>query len=279
MSLPTPPPDTGDSKEEPIDAPIYLIPLSKSAVSSSQLQANNKKRLASTTIPLYVSDLQKLSSHWRAGVPNALKLAPTLDTSYYTLGTDSNSHVVIQTEIEDECWVNYRHCELIPDPDRAAITVFNTSTTTFTVQNIDKRDPEMEILKKHSMPIGEGKWYLKLGRGLKFILIVPPRDPDPDQELLVPPRDPDTHQGLLVRRGSSQNLIRQCDMGVRLIGRTNRALIYRDQRCGIVVAAKVYKRIDLPFAARTWENEKNILAYLSAFQNVSFLLMTNLTHH
>lgn len=58
MSLPTPPPDTGGSKEEPIDAPIYLIPLSESALSSSQLQTNNKKRLASTAIPPYVSDLQ-----------------------------------------------------------------------------------------------------------------------------------------------------------------------------------------------------------------------------
>lgn len=279
MSLPTPPPDTGGSKEEPIDAPIYLIPLSESALSSSQLQANNKKRLASTAIPTYVSDLQKLSSHWRSGVSNALRLAPTLDTSYYTLGTDNNSHLVIRTEIEDECWVNYQHCQLIPDPDRAAITVFNTSRTTFTVQNIDKRDPELEILEKHSMPIGEGKWYLQLGRGLKFLLIIPPRDLDTHQELLVPPRNPDTHQGLLARRGSSQNLIRPCDMSVNIIGRTKRALIFRDERCGIVVAAKVYKRIDLAFAARTWENEKNILAYLSPFQNVRFLLMANLTHH
>lgn len=242
MSLPTPPPDTGGYKEGPVDAPIYLIPLSESARSSSQLQVNDKKRLAAT-----------------------LRLAPTLDTSYYTLGTGNNCDIVIQTVTERECWVNYHHCQLIPDPDKAAITVSNTSRTTFTVRDVYKRDPEVKILQRQAMSISEGKWYLTLGQGLRFLVIVPPCKPNIDL-------------GLLVRSGSSQNFFRPCDMGVKLIGCTKRAQIYVVQRRGIDVAAKVFTRNDLVSAARTWQNEKNILAYLSPFRNVSFLPIANLTY-
>lgn len=178
----TPPPDT---EERPINTPTYLIPLSKSALSSSQLQTN-QKRLAPT------AELKSLRSGWRAAISTAFRLAPTLKTSHYTLGTGNNNDIVIHTG-EDECWVNFQHCQLIPDPDRATITVSNKSRTTFTVQNINKRDAEVEILPSRPISISEGKWYLTLGQGLQFLVIVPPRNPD-------------IHRGLLIHSGPSQNL-------------------------------------------------------------------------
>lgn len=182
MSFPlTPPPDTG---KESIDTPIYLIPLSKSTCSSFRLQAN-QKRLAPSTIPSHISDLEDLGPVWRAGVSNALRLAPRLEITRYTLGSDNNSDIVIKTKTEDECWVNSQHCQLIPDPDGAAITVSNTSRTTFTVQNIDKRDPELEILPKRTISISHSNWYLTLGRGLKILVIVLPPHPDIHQRPLI----------------------------------------------------------------------------------------------
>lgn len=184
MSHPlTPPPDT---EEGPIDTPTYLIPLSKSAVSSTQLQTN-QKRLAST------AELKSLRSGWRAAISTAFRLAPTLETRHYTLGTSKNNDIVIHTDTDDECWVNCQHCQLIPNPDKAAITVSNTSRTAFTVQNKNKRDAEMEILPSRAISINKGKWYLTLGRGLEFLAIVPPCNPD-------------IHQGPLINSGPSQNL-------------------------------------------------------------------------
>ncbi|ODM18125.1 hypothetical protein SI65_05996 [Aspergillus cristatus] len=304
MSFPlTPPPDTG---KEPIDTPIYLIPLSKSARFSFQLQAN-QKRLAPSTIPSHISDLEDLGPVWRAGVSNALRLAPRLETTSYTLGSDNNSDIVVQTKTEDECWVNSQHCQLIPDPDRATITVSNTSTTTFTVQNMDERDPELEISPKQSISISQRKWYLTLGRGLKILVIVLPPDPDIHQRPLIqsrsskkparprsndktapsstPKKTPGRKKGRNVRSRNCQGhkarepvvFTRKINLPIptrgessrreEIITSTDRTRVFKFQHYGTVVAAKESRNAGSNSAAEVWENEKAILEHLKGHQH------------
>lgn len=310
MSFPlTPPPD--DKEEGLIDTPTYLIPLSPSALSSSQLQ-ENKERLASATTLRQISDLENISSNYSAGVSIALRLAPRLETSCYTIGSDSRSDIVIQTETEDECYVNLQHCRLTPDPDRAAITVSNKSLTIFTVQNIDKRDTQVKILPTHAISISQGEWYVTLGRGLEFLVIVLPRDPDIDQGLLIhggrskkqasstPQQESSMKKGRNARyrkhqRRKTRELVpftRRIDLLIpssgssdgnsrreEIITSTDQTKVLKCQRRGIVVAAKKFRHARLDLAAEIWENEKEILEHLKKEpQNVSFLSMINGSH-
>lgn len=124
----------------PPDTPAVLIPLSESAIHSSKLPENEKRvtkfsstalcgRLTSSSIKLKEKLSQKSASN---------KLEPTAETSQYTLGSDKTGYIFLQTSGEDECWVNFQHCRIIPDPDEDCVVLHNTSTSMFTAQDPEK---------------------------------------------------------------------------------------------------------------------------------------------
>lgn len=308
MSFPlTPPPDT---EERPIGTPIYLIPLSPSALFSSRLQ-ENKKRLVSTALR-HNPDLEDISSIRRPGVSIALRLAPRLETSRYNLGSGNKSDIIIRTQTENECYVHLQHCQLIPDPDKAAVTMLNSSRTTFTVQDIDKHDTPIKISPSRDASISQGEWYITLGQGLEFFVIVLPRDPDADEgqffcngPLKTPARTHLSDKPALsstrkqepeVKKGRNAHLrnrqkhkahkrvpsTRTISLFTPTLGSSNgisrkeiiasndRTRVFKYQGRETFIAVKKFRNEDLDLAAKSWETEKAILEHLKPSQDVSF---------
>lgn len=85
-----------------VDIGILLVPLSASATDSLNLKANKPK----------CCHICWLSSAIKSGEV-ALLLPENPERWQYALGSKSGSDVCLQTQTEEECWVNYLHCFLV----------------------------------------------------------------------------------------------------------------------------------------------------------------------
>ncbi|KKZ68231.1 hypothetical protein EMCG_06092 [[Emmonsia] crescens] len=245
--------------------PALLIPLSDCAILSSELPSNKKK---STTIP--VSSLTKLDlpDKIKSGKDLdllALKLEPSMDISYYSLGSSFNSYIVLQSVDEDEAYVNFLHCQFIPYPDRNSVVLYNASTSAFKVQNLDTQSPVRTVLPTNKETFDHGNWHLELGKGLEFLLRVLPRDPEIYTGFLVP------CEAVSEGREEVNKTIPSLRHRIEKIGETDITQVLRVQRKGKIVAAKVCRKPDIKWAADTWLNEMQILKDLKHHSVVQML--------
>lgn len=147
----------------------FLVPLSSSALSSSSLPGN-KERLA------HLKPRGRLASLKSDG--KAFRLRHLRETGVCSLGSSERSYIVLRTHGEDECYVNYQHCQIIPNPDSAEVALVNTSTSDFHIRRLNHSRHLRALPSCATARVGPGDWFLTLGSGLRFILIVLPRKPE-----------------------------------------------------------------------------------------------------
>ncbi|KAK2810617.1 hypothetical protein FQN50_002874 [Emmonsiellopsis sp. PD_5] len=256
------------------DVSTLLIPLSECAVLTSKLPSNKKK---SVSIPS--SALDKLHDHLgSASKPispeiYALKLGQCKDIALYSLGSRAESYFVIQSTKEDECYVNSLHCQLIRDPDRDAVIIYNASTSIFKLHTLGNAPSVLKILPTNSETLDCGNWYLELGKGLEFLLRILPCDPEIYMKLL-PPCKPESAAPPRAKEPSVDKQSRDesplSDLPL-IIGETNLTRVLRTQQNGKIVAAKICRKSDIKNAADLWDNERKILSVLKHHSIVQLL--------
>ena len=74
------------------------------------------------------------------------------------------------------CYINQRHFDIFPDPDRDALILFNRSTSKFSVHSSFKHQVD-EIKPGHEATIDRHTRQLTLGEGLEFQIKLLPRTP------------------------------------------------------------------------------------------------------
>ncbi|KKZ62365.1 hypothetical protein EMCG_03232 [[Emmonsia] crescens] len=245
----TPTPPSHESELDYGDIPALLIPLSDCASHSSELPLNKKRSVKVPSSSLTKLNLpDKIGSakaqEWKPTSSEilALKLKPSAEISYYSLGSSVDSYIVLQTVDEDECYVNYLHCQFISDPDRDSVVLYNASTSAFRAQNLDRQSPVQNVLPTNNRAFDCGSWYLELGKGLEFLLRVLPRDPELYTDLLVPCEAESIRVEVPIGHKSLYRLYpKPIDKNAPSLGR-------RAEKIGKIVAAKVCRKPDIQWA-------------------------------
>lgn len=261
----------------PPDIPAVLIPLSDSAAHSSKL-TENEPRLAkfSSTAALgrLASSLIKLKDK-SSPETASMKLEPTAETSQYTLGSDKTSYIFLQTIDEDECWVNLKHCRIIPDPDEDCVVLQNTSTSMFTARNPEKTQVTFEILPTRHKTLHCGCWQLNLGAGLDFLLLVfrrpsrcltgaltPSEKWTLRQQQVRKEKNDQTPQETPPPEDKGKALPSEDNEPLRIIATTCLTKVVKVMHHERVTALKICRNPELIEAADIWENEREILSRL-----------------
>ncbi|KAF3490667.1 CAMK family protein kinase [Arthroderma uncinatum] len=287
MAYPSPEPETIKSDE--YHTRVLLLPISTSALESLNLPGNRDNV---GTIPLAGLPTEFLPScEKNRGKTLAFRLYENLDNPYFVLGSDKSCQIQLQTTI-DECWVNIRHCLLIaiPDDEDDAILLRNSSTSRFTAKNVVNGE-DYEILPGDRLRICPGLMHLTLGAGLEFLLKVLPSSssnthsavPAGVCELLSGPAIPRTPKSLRRKKGASKDTadVLHSDKRIKsevapskvisckasspkldLVAETRLTCVFKLQRFGRVVAAKVCRKPDIEDAVYMWENERKVLQAL-----------------
>ena len=108
---------------------------------------------------------------------DAIVLTQARNNEKFTFGASQGNDVVLKhptSEAQYCCYINLLHCELYPDPDSDALMLYNNSTSIFSSQS------SLSTRVDHVTPgqraaLGNGDWWLTLGKGLKFQISVIPR--------------------------------------------------------------------------------------------------------
>ncbi|KAM5443249.1 hypothetical protein MferCBS31731_001566 [Microsporum ferrugineum] len=270
---------------------VILFPISISAVKSLNLPGN---RDSVGTILLSGLPIEPLANCGKKRQALAFYLYENLDHPYFVIGSDKLCQIQLQTTT-DECWVNIRHCLLIaiPDDEDDAILLRNLSTSRFTVRDaVNRKEGEQEeIIPGDRLRIKPGLMHITLGAGLEFLLQVLPsstsntRAPVPpgNCELISGPaitnrskslrrkklahKDPvdAPHSSKRIKSEFSPSNIVLCKARppkLDLVAETGLTRVFKLQRFGRVVAAKVCRKPDIEEAAYMWENERNVLQTL-----------------
>ncbi|EGE07436.1 serine/threonine protein kinase [Trichophyton equinum CBS 127.97] len=287
MAYPSPEPE--DTRPEEHHTRVILLPISTSAVESLRLPGN---RDFVGPVPLTGLPIDPLATRGKDKVL-AFRLYENLDRPYFVIGSDKSCQIQLQTTT-DECWVNIRHCLFItiPDDKDDAILLRNSSTSRFVLWDIPhRREDGEEILPGDRLRIRPGLMHVTFGAGLEFLLKVLPSSTSNTRspvssgicELLSGPaitaksttlrrkkaanRDlADTiHSNKRIKSENSPLKTVQCEAWptkMDLVSETGLTRVFKVQRCGRVVAAKVCRKPDIEDAVYMWENERKVLQSL-----------------
>ncbi|EGD93323.1 serine/threonine protein kinase [Trichophyton tonsurans CBS 112818] len=287
MAYPSPEPE--DTRPEEHHTRVILLPISTSAVESLRLPGN---RDFVGPVPLTGLPIDPLATRGKDKVL-AFRLYENLDRPYFVIGSDKSCQIQLQTTT-DECWVNIRHCLFItiPDDKDDAILLRNSSTSRFVLWDIPhRREDGEEILPGDRLRIRPGLMHVTFGAGLEFLLKVLPSSTSNTRspvssgicELLSGPaitaksttlrrkkaanRDlADTiHSNKRIKSENSPLKTVQCEAWptkMDLVAETGLTRVFKVQRCGRVVAAKVCRKPDIEDAVYMWENERKVLQSL-----------------
>ncbi|EFQ97227.1 serine/threonine protein kinase [Nannizzia gypsea CBS 118893] len=293
-------PEPEDTKSEEYHTRVILLPISTSAVKSLKLPGN---RDIVGSIPLTGLPIDPLVTRGRNKIL-AFRLYENLDRPYFVVGSDKSCQVQLQTTI-DECWVNIRHCLFItiPDDKDDAVLLRNSSTSRFILRDVlygQEDEEEEEILPGDRLRIRPGLMHITLGAGLEFLLKVLPssvsntRSPVSSGvcELLsgsaitakstvlrrkkAANKDPidALHANKRIKSEASPSKTAQCEAWhpkLDLVAETGLTRVFKLQRFGRLVAAKVCRKPDIEDAVYMWENERKILQALK-HRNIAQLL-------
>ncbi|KAK2875105.1 hypothetical protein FQN49_001775 [Arthroderma sp. PD_2] len=287
MAYPSPEPET--IKSEQHHTRVLLLPISTSAVESLTLHGN-RDNVGTISLAGMPTELLPACEKGKAKTP-AFHLYEDLDHPYFVIGSDKSCEIQLQTTV-DECWVNIRHCLLIavPDDEDDAILLRNSSTSRFTVRDVVD-DEDSEILPGERLRICPGLMHITLGAGLEFLLKVLPSSssnthsavPSSFCELLSGPTITKTPKCLRRKKGASKDTVGASHNTKRiksevsplnivsrkasppkldLVAETRLTCVFKLQRFGRVVAAKVCRKPDIEDAVYMWENERKVLQAL-----------------
>jgi hypothetical protein len=111
----------------------------------------------------------------------AIVLKQMRENEKFTFGSSSNNDVVLkhlEESSQECCYINFLHLQLYPDPDSGALTLYNTSTSTFDVHSLSAPQFDDNVLPGQKTMIECGNWQLRLGKGLDFEIRVMPHTPE-----------------------------------------------------------------------------------------------------
>lgn len=191
--------DSTLSKESTIRA--ILLPKSESAAHSVQLEENHcwsylyteQETLPSpspsddeddtptSSPPKTVKTDASIAKTRRGRSQPAIVLKQMRENEKFTFGSSSNNDVVLkhlEESSQECCYINFLHLQLYPDPDSGALTLYNTSTSTFDVHSLSAPQFDDNVLPGQKTMIECGNWQLRLGKGLDFEIRVMPHTPE-----------------------------------------------------------------------------------------------------
>lgn len=191
--------DSTLSKESTIRA--ILLPKSESAAHSVQLEENHcwsylyteQETLPSpspsddeddtptSSPPKTVKTDASIAKTRQGRSQPAIVLKQMRENEKFTFGSSSNNDVVLkhlEESSQECCYINFLHLQLYPDPDSGALTLYNTSTSTFDVHSLSAPQFDDNVLPGQKTMIECGNWQLRLGKGLDFEIRVMPHTPE-----------------------------------------------------------------------------------------------------
>ena len=151
------------------DVLALLYPLSDSAI-KSLAQTKRFSSLDPETSDIYSANQSRKRTQ---KIPISL-LERSSQVEKYTLGTCKDNNIILQHNIDNKTkyWIFFLHCELYPDPDHDALTLYNISNIQFSAQRLHSDAPQVLIPEKKFFSISYTTWRLNLREGLDFHLKV-----------------------------------------------------------------------------------------------------------
>ena len=168
-----------------------LLPVSPSAIHSTELKENNSHLAYVSRRDAYELDLREVARNDSREEPNidairkgnktrgkgrqpVLIFKRSRSSEKFTLGLGQGCDVILkhlEADVESLCYVNQNHAELYPDPDSECLVLRNVSATSF-VAAAEVGVGELEIKSKEDAKLRSGVWSLTLGEGLIFEMLI-----------------------------------------------------------------------------------------------------------
>ncbi|KAL9591316.1 MAG: hypothetical protein Q9179_007846, partial [Wetmoreana sp. 5 TL-2023] len=212
-------------------------------------------------------------------------------------GNTTNIIVLQHPDLEDSncCYINLLHLEIYPCPDRDALLLCNRSTSDFTAHSLLETQ-FCKIKPNHHATLERGTWQLILGEGLTFQINIYPFTPEEQYHgcMYLSPKGPATRRMISngspavaltnsrkrsksrnikcsspTPQGSSKNPRVESPIS---IGKTPFTEVLKQNRNGIAIAVKLYRKPKDNQSADMWKNELIILQLLRHQPSVVRLL-------
>ena len=185
-----------------------IFPMSESAVHSLRLQGNDWVIWPITNSARLLSPCEDEVHHAiRNPGQHAILLEQSRENEKFTLGASLDNDVVLEHIDSDSpdqhlCYINLVHVQMYPDPDRDALILYNSSTSTFIFRSLTIPRDDNNIFPFQETRLEHGSWQLSLGKGLDFqikIISRPPKETQQSWSLISPPPTPIKHSTETVR--------------------------------------------------------------------------------
>ncbi len=154
---------------------IPPVPLSSSSGSSSS--SEDESSILPETTPKNHTDAVKRT---RNRIQLAIILKQSRDKERFTFGASLDNDVVLKHPDPTDhewCYINLFHAQLYPHPDRDALEIYNSSTSTFIFKPLKTSQVGQYIIPGQEARLDSGSWWLTLGKGLDFQVRIIPRTP------------------------------------------------------------------------------------------------------